>query len=85
MFKCYECGKVFDEPKIVGEFRPYGEGYVTETFAVCPYCGGSFESADICKNCGDCFFAEELTDGCCETCFEELCDKPDKELENEKP
>ena len=85
MFKCCDCERTFEEPKIVGELRPYGERWVTENFAACPYCGGSFENAYICKNCEEYFFENELTDHCCETCFEELYDKPDKELENEKP
>ena len=84
MFKCCDCEETFEEPKIIGDFRPYGEGYVTESFAVCPYCGGDFENAYICKNCKEYFFADELTDGCCEFCLEEICDKANEELENEK-
>ena len=80
MFKCCDCERTFEESKIVGDFRPYGESWVTENFAVCPYCGSVFENAYICKNCGEYFFAEELTDGCCEFCLEELCDEPHKEL-----
>lgn len=84
MFKCCDCERTFEEPKIVGDFRPYGESWVTENIAVCPYCGGGFENAYICKNCEEYFFENELTDHCCETCFEEICDKANEELENEK-
>ena len=44
MWKCEECGYIFDEPKIIYERHPYGMGYATEEFAVCPCCKStSFE------------------------------------------
>jgi len=38
MWKCEDCGYIFDEPKIIYERHPYGMGYATEEFAVCPHC-----------------------------------------------
>lgn len=38
MFKCKNCGLVFEELEIHYERHPYGEGYVSERIAVCPNC-----------------------------------------------
>lgn len=68
MFKCYCCNATFLEPKIIEEHHPYGMGYATETFAVCPYCGDNFEEATQCTKCGEWFFKDELTNCICEDC-----------------
>lgn len=68
MFKCYGCNTTFLEPKIYYEHHPYGMGYATERFAVCPRCGDNFEEATQCTECGEWFFKDELTDGVCEDC-----------------
>ena len=52
MYKCCDCGLVFDTPKEYSEDRtPYG-GYpepgFTEHFAGCPSCGGAFNEAMLC-------------------------------------
>ena len=48
MYKCYECGKVFDEPKIVADTVPYGEGTVPRDLASCTHCNGGFDEAYYC-------------------------------------
>ena len=48
MFKCYDCGHTFEEPKPVQE--PRGEFWgmpCTETMYYCPYCGS--DCFDECK------------------------------------
>lgn len=68
MFKCYDCGRVFETPKTYVEHHPYGMGYATEEFGVCPHCNGDVEEATRCSECGGWFFKDELTDGVCEDC-----------------
>lgn len=49
-FKCLDCGKEFDYPKIVEE--PRGEFWgmpCTESVAYCPFCGGDFDYAENVK------------------------------------
>ena len=45
MYKCYECGRTFDHPKMIKELRDtvslcgITQGYY-ETMAYCPHCDG---------------------------------------------
>ena len=64
MFKCVECGRVFDEPKIWRE--DYGE-----YMCGCPFCGGNFEDAVRCDDCGEWFISYELDNGICDCCADE--------------
>lgn len=69
MFKCTECGRVFEEPAEWEESRgEYWGVPCTETMYGCPYCGGYFEEAKECEECGEWRLREELTDGLCECC-----------------
>lgn len=44
MYKCKDCGRIFDEPKLIEDcVGYYGEAPYTEYWDGCPYC----ESADI--------------------------------------
>ena len=64
-FKCYDCERVFDEPKFMKEAHG-------ETLVCCPYCNGSFDKAKKCEICGEYFFDDELNGGCvCDDCIEE--------------
>lgn len=38
MFKCFDCGAVFDEPETYEEHHPYGMTYAVEKWAICPAC-----------------------------------------------
>ena len=72
MFKCYDCGATFDEPKTYRE--QMGEHFgvpAYDTFACCPHCNGSFDEAVQCEKCEEYFFADELNDGICDECLEE--------------
>lgn len=68
MFKCEECGMVFDEPNIYKEKHgldapPY------EIFSECPFCGGHFVEAEKCELCGEWNVPRELTMGVCDECI----------------
>ena len=75
MFKCNECGMVFNEPATCEEPHPYGMGSASETFACCPYCKGNFEEAVKCEICGEWFTEDELFFGVCEDCKNNLVEE----------
>lgn len=64
MFKCYECGAVFDEPHIIREYVPTDRGDELYTTAECPHCGEAFGDANLCQ-CGEYKFEDEIL---CEKC-----------------
>jgi hypothetical protein len=64
MFKCTECGYLFDEPDTWKE--PHGE-----ILGGCPCCAGHFDEACQCELCGDWFTEDELTMGVCDECINE--------------
>ena len=64
MYKCSNCGEVFEEPNAIKE--DWGE-----TFYVCPYCDDDYEEAHQCKECGEWHTENELYDGWCEKCLRE--------------
>lgn len=67
MFICNNCGETFTDGKTVFEFHPYGDGYASEPWAVCPYCEDTdFSEAQQCERCSE--FSAELKDGLCEYC-----------------
>ena len=65
MYKCNECGEIFEKP---------WERYEEETGAYdsgCIYCGSDyFEETYICTHCGD--YGANEADGLCEECKEAL-------------
>lgn len=85
MYKCSECGEIFEEPKRYSEDRmPGGSfegGSFIEYFLGCPFCSGAFDEVEECEICGEYFTPEELTDTteminggcgrCCEQCIED--------------
>ena len=85
MYKCSDCGLIFDEPKKYSEDRTPGGsfegGSFIEHFLGCPFCSGAFDEVEECEICGEYFTPEELTDTteminggcgrCCEQCIED--------------
>lgn len=74
MYKCLECGHIFDDGEqfVVIEHHPYGDTTAEERFAYCPICGGDFEKTKSCKKCGGEFLDEELIGGYyCSDCLRE--------------
>lgn len=64
MFKCFECGHLFES----GEEKKYVEAH-GEEYLACPYCGGSYEETVQCKHCGSHQFEEDLYNGWCAECI----------------
>ena len=72
--KCTDCGYVFDYEDAGGVKEDHwldGEYMGSETFLVCPNCGGDFEDAADCCECGEAFTEDELYEGWCEKCLRE--------------
>ena len=64
MYKCSNCGEIFEEPNAIKE--DWGE-----MFYVCPYCNGDYEEAHQCQECDEWHTEDELYDGWCEKCLRE--------------
>ena len=72
--KCTSCNYVFDYEDAGGVRENHwldGEYMWSETFLVCPNCGGDFEDAADCCECGEAFTENELYSGWCEKCLRE--------------
>ena len=72
--KCTDCGCVFDYEDAGGVRENHwldGEYMGSETFLVCPNCGGDFEDAADCCECSETFTENELYSGWCEKCLRE--------------
>ena len=64
MYKCSNCGEVFEEPNSIKE--DWGE-----TFSVCPYCNGDYDEVKQCDHCDEWHTEDELYYGWCEKCLRE--------------
>ncbi|MBQ2811005.1 MAG: hypothetical protein IJF12_02425 [Alphaproteobacteria bacterium] len=70
MYICEVCGEVFTEPNVIKERHPYGEGFATEDWCVCPCCESTnIVAAKKCVGCGEWF--SELEDDLCKECLED--------------
>lgn len=75
MYKCVDCGTVFDEDEIAVWEESRGEFWgvsCSETMTGCPTCKEGYEEAFKCKRCGIWCLEDELRDGYCESCYDEL-------------
>ena len=75
MYKCIDCGNVFEEPHYepawLGEC---GDRDVYGNDCSCPHCGSEdFDEAEKCELCGEYAAIEHLYDGVCGKCLHE-CD-----------
>ena len=70
MYKCLDCGEIFDEPASVRETHGFTDG-LAETFYMCPYCNGDYEEAKQCQECEEWHTENELYYGWCEKCLRE--------------
>lgn len=67
MFKCFECGHLFER----GEEKRYTEMH-GESYLACPICGGSYEETEQCTRCGSHHHEDHLWNGLCIDCLGEL-------------
>lgn len=73
MFKCDDCGHIFEEGEQAVWEESRGEFWGVpcyEKVSGCPICHGDYDEASECKKCGEWHFSDELTDGLCEGCKE---------------
>lgn len=66
MFKCEECGEVFETPNRWSE-----TGLPYATLTGCPKCGGYYEEAEQCKVCKDWHLPSKMYSGVCVDCLAE--------------
>ena len=74
MFRCCECGHLFEEGEQAVWYENQGECHgvtAMERFSGCPLCHGDYEEVYQCKECGDWHSEDELYDGWCEKCLRE--------------
>ena len=72
MYKCCECGHLFEEGEQAVTYETHGFYQPPyEEIHSCPVCGGDFEEVHQCKECGDWHTDDELYDGWCEKCLRE--------------
>ena len=64
MYKCSNCGEIFEDPKAIKE--DWGE-----TFSVCQYCNGDYDEVKQCDHCDEWHTEDELYSGWCEKCLRE--------------
>lgn len=70
MYKCLECGHIFDEGEwsVWSETHGFSDGrYEKQTG--CPICRSAYEKTVSCKRCGGEYLEDELYDGWCEDCL----------------
>lgn len=55
MYKCLDCGNLFEEGEAKRVSEKMGEAFGSpayQDYYVCPCCGGDFEEVEPCKLCG---------------------------------
>lgn len=71
MYKCEDCGHVFDKPDLKREnIGEYQGAPAYQTVYSCPACGGDYEEAEECNDCEEYFLSDELEDGLCPLCYD---------------
>ena len=72
MYKCTECGHLFEEgEQATWEERHGLDSPPYEKWSGCPVCRGDYEEVHQCKECGDWHTDDELYGGWCEKCLRE--------------
>lgn len=71
MYKCLECGHIFEdgEQNIIKEDHGLSGGFYEE-FACCPVCNGDFVEVFNCDKCNKVMEKDNLYDGLCLDCLE---------------
>lgn len=74
MYKCIECGHIFEEGEEVSWSESRGEYWgvsCCETMSGCPICKGDYEETVSCLVCGGEFLKEDLMGGVCKHCVDD--------------
>ena len=74
MFKCCNCGNLFEEGEEAIWYENQGECHgvtAMERFSGCPLCHDDYEEVHQCKECDEWHTDDELYDGWCEKCLRE--------------
>ena len=74
MYKCIDCGHVFEDGDQAVWYENQGECHgvtAMERFSGCPVCCGDYEEVHQCKKCGEWHIEGELYDGWCKKCLRE--------------
>ena len=72
MYKCCECGNLFEEGEQAVWEETHGlDSPPYEKWSGCPVCKGGYEEVHQCEQCGDWHSEDELYDGWCEKCLRE--------------
>ena len=83
MYKCKDCGNVFDEGEEQMSMEHMGECHgfpAYEKSYGCPHCGGNYEEIEPCKICGS--YEVETSEEFCEDCVADMRKKFDKFLQD---
>lgn len=73
MYKCLECGHIFEEGEQATWIEDCGEycgSGVYKGGSGCPICKGDFEKTQKCVVCGGEFLEKEIESGYCEECLQ---------------
>lgn len=73
MYKCLDCGHIFEQGEQVNWKEDRGEFWGSscgEKISGCPICKGDYEETKRCEICGSEHLADDLISGVCEDCFE---------------
>ena len=76
MFKCCECGHLFEDGEQAIWYENQGECHgriAMEKFGGCPMCKGDYEEVHQCKECDEWHTEDELWGGYCFDCLKEKC------------
>lgn len=76
MFKCVECGNLFEEGEQKIFFDPVGESHSSnawEEVEGCPLCGGDYEKIEPCRICKS--YCHEAKSEYCDDCIKSVEDK----------
>ena len=74
MYRCLNCGNLFEEGEQATWYENQGECHgsiAMGRFDGCPLCRGDYEEVYQCKGCGDWHSEGVLCDGWCEKCLRE--------------
>lgn len=74
MYKCIECGHIFEEGEQACWTESRGEYWgvsCSETMSGCPICDGEYETTIPCEICESHHLEDELNGGVCEECIDE--------------